>query len=79
MNNNRYLKMKITASYFKHAKRKIKKEENLCRLCFTLLHYRVSTYDLTFSPPEFATVFVALLLQDALMAELAPPVSQSDC
>jgi hypothetical protein len=30
-------------------------------------------------PPEFAVVFVELLLQDALMAECASPVLQSVC
>jgi hypothetical protein len=30
-------------------------------------------------PPEFAIVLVDLLLQDALMAECAPPVLQSVC
>jgi|SRR6185312_9229626 hypothetical protein len=30
-------------------------------------------------PPEFTTVFVALLLQDAEIPECAPAVSQSDC
>ena len=36
-------------------------------------------HGLTLMPPEFTTVFVALLLQDAEIPEDAPAVSQSVC